>query len=383
MLSQHAGGGRFAYNWGLAKRIELYEAEKKSTNAIEQHKLLNSLKSSEYPWMYEMSKCVFQEALRDLDRSFSNFYRGLKSGQKIGFPSFKKKGLKDSFRLTGTIKIEEKIVQLPRLGKIQLKEESSVKGRILSATVSRESDRWFVSILVEEEIPDPVPVVGSAVGVDVGIQHFATYSDGTKISSPKALEKNLKGLRRLSKQHGRKQLGSKNRKKSCIKLSRKYRKIRNIRKDFLHKESTRLAKTKSVIVVEDLHIKGMIKNRKLSRKISDASWGEFFRMLEYKTKWYGSQFIKAPRYYPSSKTCSGCGNYVKELPLQVREWQCMNCNQMHDRDVNAAKNLLKLSTWSSQGIYACGDTSCGAGQNPASYVSLNQELISGTFVHKL
>jgi putative transposase len=384
MLFQHAGGARFAYNWGLAGRIELYETKKECTNAIEQHKLLNSLKSSEFPWMYESSKCVFQEALRDLDKSFKNFYRGLKSGEKIGFPAFKKKGVKDSFRLTGTIKITGKEVQLPRLGKTKLKEESSLKGKICSATVLREADRWFVSILVEEKIPDPVPVIGNAVGADVGILHFVTYSDGTKVPSPKALEKNLKGLNRCARQHARKQRGSNNRKKSCKKLSRKYRRTRNIRKDFLHKESTKLAKTKSVIVVEKLNIKGMLKNRRLSRKISDAGWGEFFRMLEYKTQWYGSQLMIAPRFYPSSKICSACDNYVKELPLSVREWQCAKCNKIHDRDVNAAENLLKLSTWSSQGTlcralhnYACGDTSGGAGQNPASHVSLKQELMSG------
>ena len=382
-LAQHAGVARFAYNWGLGKRIELYEKEKKSTNAIEQHRVLNSLKATEFPWMYEVSKCAPQEALRDLDRAFKNFFTGLKEGKKVGFPAFKKKGERDSCRLTGVIKIEGKKVQLPRLGGIKLKEVSAVKGKMLSATITREADRWFVSITVEEEMPVPVPVVGDPVGVDLGIKCFAAYSDGSKVLSPKPLDKNLKRLKRRSRQHSRKVRGSKNRKKSALKLSRTHRKIRNIRKDFLHKETTRLAKTKPVIVVEDLCVKEMLVNNKLSRRISDAGWSEFRRMLAYKTQWYGSKLVIAPRYYPSSKLCSNCGTCAKELPLQIRQWDCANCGSVHDRDVNAAKNLLIWSTGSSPGIYACGDTSSEADQKSASYVSLRQEMMSGTFVHKL
>ena len=191
LLAKHAGVARFAFNWGLKKRIDLYEEEKQSTNAIEQHRLLNSLKETEFPWMYEVSKCAPQESLRDLDRAFQNFFRGLKQGKKIGFPSFKRKGNRDSFRLTGTIKIEKKKVQLPRLGMINLKEASKVKGKILSATLSREADRWYVSITVEEEIIDPTPVQGKPVGIDVGLTSFATFSDAVKIFAPKPLAKNL------------------------------------------------------------------------------------------------------------------------------------------------------------------------------------------------
>lgn len=209
----------------MAKRIELYEKEKKSTNAIEQHRVFNSLKNSEFPWMHEVSKCSPQEALRDLDRAFSNFFRGIKQGQKIGFPAFKKKGDKDSFRLTGTIKVENKNIQLPRLGLINLKETSAVKGRILSATITKEANRWFVSFSVEEEIAAPKPINGDPIGIDLGISHFAIYSDGNKIESPKPLNKHLDRLKRYSHQHSRKMAGSKNRKKSALKLSRAHRKI--------------------------------------------------------------------------------------------------------------------------------------------------------------
>lgn len=383
LLAKHAGASRFAYNWGLNQRIALYESSKKSTNAIAQHKELNCLKQDKFPWMYEVSKCAPQEALRDLDRAFQNFFRGLKQDCKIGFPKFKKKGQSDSFRLTGTIKVFDKHVQLPRLGVIRLKEISQVNGRILSATLTREADRWFVSLSVEQERSDPIPVQGDSVGIDMGLNSFASYSTGEKVHAPKPLAKYLKKIRKASRQHSRKRPRSNNKKKSALKLARLHRKVRNIRTDFLHKETTRLAKTKSVILLENLGIKGMLKNQQLSRQISDAGWREFRSMLEYKTKWYGSKLIIAPEFYPSSKTCSNCDHVLEQLSLYVREWQCSKCNTVHDRDVNAAKNLLRFNTGSSPGIYACGDSSVGARKILVSHGSLKQELISGINVHKL
>lgn len=383
LLAKHAGCARFTFNWALQKRIHLYENEKKSTNAIEQHRLLNSLKGTDFPWMYEVSKCAPQEALRDLDRAFQNFFRGIKTGQQIGFPSFKRKGDRDSFRLTGTIKVQGKKLQLPRFGILTLKEIAKPIEKILSATVAREADRWYVSLSVEHEILDPVPVQGEVVGIDMGITCFAALSNGDKVYAPKPLENSLKRLKRASQKHSRKVKGSNNRKKSAIKLSRLHRKNRNIRKDFLHKETTKLAKTKSVIVLEHLDVKKMVTNRTLSRKISDAGWNEYRRMLEYKTKWYGSKLIVAPQFYPSSKICSTCGEQVGELPLSIRQWQCKRCDSSHDRDLNAAMNLLKLSTGSSPGIDACGDTSGGTSQKLVSHVSLKQEVMNGIFVHKL
>ncbi|MCL0101380.1 transposase [Peptococcaceae bacterium] len=286
--------------------------------------------------MYEVSKCAPQEALRDLDRAFKNFFKG-----RANFPKFKKKGVHDSFRFTGTIKVFPKHVQLPRLGKIRVKEKTTkCKGRILSTTVSREADRWYVSLTVTVEIPDPAPIVGEPVGIDVGLKHFAVLSTEEKIEAPKSLEKNLKRLRRLSQQHSKKQKGSNNRRKSAIKLARLHRRIRNQRKDFLHKLSTRLAKTKPVIVIEDLAVKNMIKNCRLSRHIADAGWGEFKRMLEYKTKWYESKLVVVPKFYPSSRMCSGCGYILPDMKLSIRYWVCPKCGIYHDWDINAAQNLV-------------------------------------------
>lgn len=274
---------------------------------------------------------------------------------------------------------------MPRLGTIKLKEKPKVEGHTLSATVSCEADRWYVSLSVEKEIPKPLPVEGEIVGVDVGLNDFAIFSNGKKKNAPKPLEKKIKRLKRLSKQHSRKIKGSRNRKKSALKLSRQHRKIRNIRKDFLHKLSTELAKTKSVIIVEDLDIKRMLQGPyKLNQAIHDVGWGEFRRMLEYKTMWYGSKLVLAPKYYPSSKQCSHCGLLINKMPLSIREWHCPCCNSCHDRDINAAINLKNFYTGSSPGIYACGDSSGGGTGNwSTSHDSLKQELMNGIFVHKL
>jgi putative transposase len=367
----------------LQQRIHLFETlEEKSrfTTSIEQHKVLNSLKASDFPWMYEVSKCAPQEALRDLDKAFKNFTTLRKKGKKIGFPKFKKKGVKDRFRLTGSIKVNTKTIQLPRIGLIRLKEHTGkFSGRILSATVSREVDRWFVSLTVETEKFKPdLSHQREAVGIDVGLTTFAALSDGTKIDAPKPLNRSLKRLKRLSKKHSRKVKCSQNRKKSAFQLARLHRRIKNQRRDFLHKTSTQLAKTKSVIVIENLNIKGMLKNHSLARHIIDAGWGEFRRMLEYKGAWYGSLVELAPRFFASSKTCSCCGYVMAEMPLNIRSWTCPNCHTTHERDVNAAKNLLNLSTASSAGINACEDSSNGTLVNEnVSYESQKQEATSG------
>jgi putative transposase len=273
--------------------------------------------------------------------------------------------VRDSFRLTGSIKINLNSIQLPRLGKIRAKERTEkFKGRILSATITREADRWYVSLTVEVERDEPTRRDSEVVGVDLGLSCYAAMSDAKKEHSPKPLEKRLKKLKKLSKEHSRKVKGSNNRRKSAMRLARVHRKVRNARKDFLHKLTTRLTKTKSVIVVEDLNVCGMIRNKRLARAISDASWGEFRRQLSYKSSWYGSRVEVEPRFYPSSKLCSECGYQMEKMPLSIREWKCPRCSCIHDRDVNAARNLV---TWyeaikctaSSVGNDACGDCSGG------------------------
>jgi len=357
-LLQHAGVARFAYNWGLEQRIKSYRENQgadRFTDAMRQHKLLNSLKKTQFPWMHECSKCAPQEALRDLDRAFRNFIRGLKIEQKVGFPRFKRRGVRDSFRLTGTIRVRGRKIQLPRLGKIRIKEKrkSYYKGRILSVTIRKRADRWFVSITVEAEIPDPIPVNGTTVGVDLGVKTLATLSDGTTFSNNQALGQRLWKLRKLSKSLSRKKKGSRNREKAKLRLAKMYLKIFNIRQDTLNKVTTYLAKSHSKIVIENLGVSGMLKNRRLARAISDVGMYEFRRQLEYKCAWYGSQLIIAPRTFPSSKRCSNCGHKKKELSLSEREYHCELCGITIDRDLNAALNLVAVSLPETQ--TACGE----------------------------
>jgi putative transposase len=346
LLFKHAGTARFAWNWSLARRIERFKTQKdkdRFTNSMDEHKDLVVLKTTEFPWMYEVSKCAPQEALRNLDKAFKSFWKHRKEG--VGFPKFKKRGVsRDSFYLQGSIKFQDRYVHLPVIGTVRVKERirSRIKGRILSATVSRTADRWFVSINTVEDLPEPTPIVGPVVGIDLGLKNFAVLSDGVKLVSPRPFKGALIRLKRAQKSHSRKQKGSNNRKKAQSKVAKIHARVACIRKDFLHKITTNLAKTKSVIVIEDLHVRGMIKNHSLARSVSDAGWGEFRRQLEYKTAWYGSRLVVADRWFPSSKLCSDCGYKLEKLPLSIREWGCPSCGVVHDRDTNAAINLERL-----------------------------------------
>jgi len=322
---------------------------------MKQHKLLTSLKRVQFPWMYECSKCAPEEALKDLHRAFQNFYRGRKTGKKVGFPRFKRKGVKDSFRLTGTIRFKGRHIQLPRIGKVRIKEKREIyyKGRILSATVRRRADRWFVSVTVEEAIPNPTPVSGQGVGVDLGVKTLATLSDGASIGNPRVLGSRLRKLRQLNKSLSRKKKGSKNREKAKMRIAKMYLRIFNIRQDTLHKLTTYLAKSHSKVVIEDLCVSGMLKNRKLARAIADMGFYEFRRQLEYKCQWYGSELLIAPRTFPSSKLCSQCGHMKKGLSLSEREYVCKQCGLKIDRDLNAALNLVAVSLPETEN--ACGE----------------------------
>ena len=360
-LAQNAGAARFAYNWALNLKQLAFKDKTKIPNAIELHRELNELKKTELPWMYDVSKCSPQEALRNCDTAFSNFFRRCKQKKgKKGFPRFKsKKSGLGSFRLTGTIKVASNYVQLPRLGKLKLKEHNylPLNAKILSATVSERAGRWFVSLQVEEVLETKFKPE-AIIGVDLGIKTLATCSDGQTFANPKALKINLEKLKRRSRQLSRKVKGSKNRKKAAKRLAKVHQQIANIRKDSLHKITTHLTKTKSKIVIEDLNVSGMMKNRRLSRAISDIGLFEFRRQLEYKGKWYGCEIILADRFFPSSKSCSECGWIKKDLTLADRTFVCDSCGLEIDRDLNASLNLESY-TVSSTGINAYGEESSG------------------------
>jgi putative transposase len=383
VLANHAGAARWAWNWGLSVRRKAFQRRAQTLSAIDLHRLLVQLKHTpRYGWLCQVSKCAPQEALRDLDRAYANYWQGRKQGRRVGLPRFKKRGrCPDRFRLTGRIRVEDGGVVLPRIGRVQTKEPTGkFGGRILSVTCRREADRWYCSLTVEVERPDPAPVMGPVVGIDRGITRFAVCSDGTTIESPRALERGLRRLRRHARAVSRKQPGSRNRARAVVGLARAHRRIRNQRLDGLHKATTRLAKAKSVIVVEDLHVAGMVRNRRLARAIADQGWAQFHRQLGYKTRWYGSKLLVAPRFYPSSKRCSGCGLVKAHLPLKVRVFCCQGCGLVLDRDLNAACNLEVLAGRavvagsSPETENACGGGSAGpAGNGSVELPSVKQE----------
>ena len=349
--AKHAGAARWAYNWGLNRKKEHYEQTGKSIGAMDLHKELNQLKKTIVPWMYEVSKCAAQEALRNLDKAFKGFFdsvTGKRKGEAVGFPKFKSRrhGL-GSFRLTGVIKVEANRVKLPRLGWSRLKESGYIPVEdmhILSATVSEKSGRWFVSVQVEEEIPDPQPATGTPIGVDLGIKTMATCSDRTTFDNPKALYAKTKQLERWQRRLSRRVKGSQNWYKAKQKVAQLHMDVANLRKDAIHKATSAIiGKQPSHIAIENLNVKGMVKNHKLAKAVSDVGMGEFGRQIKYKAKWNGIEVIEADRFFPSSKTCSGCGIVKDELPLSARTYNCDDCGLSIDRDLNAAVNLRQLA----------------------------------------
>ncbi len=364
---RHAGAARWAYNWGLSRKQEDYRKTGNTPSAMELHRELNELKRTSVPWMYEVSRCAPQEALRNLDNAFAHFFRRTrlkKQGQlrgNVGYPQrkTKKHGL-GSFRLTGSIVVCPNAIQLPRLGRLRLKEQDYLptNAKILSATVTEKAGHWYVSVLVEQEHVTP-DNVGPIVGVDLGIKTLATLSDGTTLPNPRHLKHCLRKIKRCQRAISRKRKGSHNRSKAVQRLADLHRRVANQRADTLHQFTTHLTKTKSVVVIEDLNVVGLLKNHHLAQAIADVGFAEFRRQLTYKAAWYGCEVIVASRWEPSSKSCSACGWVKAQLPLAERVFHCERCGLLLDRDGNAARNLVKLAGSSSDSQNACGEGSAG------------------------
>lgn len=368
LLEKSVGTARFAYNWGLQQRIDVYEKEKKFLTAIDQHKYLCAIKKTEFPWMYEVSKCAPQLALVDLDTAFKNFFRGLKRGQKVGFPKFKSKHKSTpAYHLdTNSFYVTNASIHLAKIGTVRLKEKSyipvkNVKYNFL--TVSKTAGRWFASVQCEAEISDSSKPE-TVLGVDVGIKALATCSNGEVFENNKYLNKSKKKLAHAQKNLAKKKFepktkrSSKNRGKYKLKVQKIHFDIANKRKDDIHKMTSALAKTKPrYLSLEDLNISGMMKNHNLAGAIADASFNEIERQLSYKTAWYGGETLNVDRFFPSSKMCSVCGCLKEDLTLEDRIYIC-DCGNIMDRDLNAAINLEKygMSTLSSRGIKACGES---------------------------
>lgn len=365
------GVARYTYNWALEEWNRQYAAGEKP-NGRQLKKKFNSTRKEEFPWTYDVARDATSQPFDNIQSAFIGFFKGIS-----GYPQFKKKGVHDSFYVRNDrLHVEGKRIRLPRIGWIRMREALRFEGKIMSATVSRTADKWFVSINVQ--LPDKSATCENqaVVGVDLGIKTLATLSTGEQFEAPKPLAAQLEKLRRLSRRLSRKQKGSKNREKARLKLARLYYKISCTRLDVLHKLTTLLVQRYGTIVIEDLNVKGMVRNRHLARAISDLGFYEFRRQLTYKAVPAGARIVVADRWYPSSKLCSDCGFKLDVLPLSVREWDCPVCGVVHDRDTNAAQNLEKLG-WATPEVTPVEMKALAFGTVPGVKLSsVKQELCS-------
>ncbi|MBD1806266.1 IS200/IS605 family element transposase accessory protein TnpB [Microcoleus sp. FACHB-SPT15] len=340
-LAQHFGCARWWWNYGLNKSIETYRDTGKGLGRSALNALLPKLKKDEgTAWLGECYSQVLQAVTLNLTTAYKNFFDG-----RARFPRFKNKHGKQSIQYPQNVQVIDGAVKLPgKVGTVKAKIHRSIEGTIKTVTISKDpSGKYYASILTEVEGENPTPSVeGRVIGADLGIKHFAVTSDGNKVSkyeNPRHLRQHEKNLKRKQQKLARKQKGSNSRHKYSSVVARVYERVGNSRADFLHKLSRKLVNENQVVVVENLHVKGMVRNHNLAKAISDAGWGMFTNFLAYKLEKKGGVLVEIDRWFPSSKLCSNCYYQIDELPLDVRQWTCPHCNTRHDRDGNAATNI--------------------------------------------
>jgi putative transposase len=348
ILAQTFGCVRFVYNWGLHIRKTAYFQHGESLYYNDLAAMLPDLKKRS-PWLSEVSSVPLQQSLRHLERAFVNFFEG-----RADYPTFKKKQQDQSATYAANaFKWDGMTLTLAKMDDpldIHWHRPLPKGAKPSSVTISKDwANRYFVSILIEEHI-EPKPVVNKMVGLDLGIKSMVALSTGESIGNPRYFAKDEKKLAKAQRRHASKKKGSKNRNKARLKVARLHARISDRRRDYQHKLSTRIVHENQVMCVESLAVKNMVKNPKLAKAISDVGWGEFVRQLEYKARWYGRTLIKLDQWYPSSKTCSACKHVLDSLALDIREWVCPACGTVHDRDTNAALNILAEGL----SVNACG-----------------------------
>ena len=343
MLNQWFGSGRWLWNWALDMRTKAYQRRKESLNSISISRKLTRLKTiPRFRWLAKVPATCLTQCLLDQDRAFANFFRRVGTGETPGYPRFKSRQMCGSLRFQDASETKwlHGTLSLPKLGAVKLAEKLPAIACPNTVTLKRNPDGcYYIMFSAMVEI-DLLPVTTSVIGVDLGLKHLATLSSGEKIENPRHLANRLRYLRQQQRCLSRRQKGSKRREKQRLRVARAHRKVADQRNYTLHALTTRLIQDHQIICIEDLHVKGMIKHPRLARHIADAGWGEFRRQIEYKAKWYGRTIVTVDRWFPSSKTCSHCGHNLDELRLNVRQWTCPKCGATHDRDINAAQNLL-------------------------------------------
>jgi putative transposase len=340
-FAKAAGTARYTFNWALAEWKRQYEAGEKPS-ALGLRTQFHALRKEQLPWTYDVTKCVIEGAFMDVAAAFKNFFEGRKVGRTVGYPTFKcKKRSRQSFYLANDkFTVGDHWITVPKLGRVNMAEKLRFAGKILSARISRTADWWFVSITVE--MPDVVAVnTNPAVGIDMGLLRLATLSDGRRYENQRPLRHLLKKLRRLNKELARRTKGGKNWQKTKGKLGRLHYRIACLRHDLLHKLTTQVATTSGLVGVEDLHVKGLTRNRCLSLSFSDAALGKLLDLMESKVQRAGGTLIKVDRYFPSSQLCHCCGSRRTDLTRADREYVCPVCGYVGDRDENASWNILQ------------------------------------------